>query len=391
MVRRSKIACIFRKELRDAFRDRKSMINVLIYALLGPIIMIPMLVFLAKPLSGGSREEALHVPGIGVERAPALMEALLERNILVDKAELDPVDAVRSGRADVVVVVADDYATNVLAGRPGGVRVVSDGSRTTSLTGAHRVTVAIESYGRRVGVQRLLARGVSPSIVSSVDVMTEDVSTPQQQAALLLGSVPMFVLMAMIMGSCFAAVDVTAGERERGSLEPLLANPVTTAEVVLGKLLCVAALGAGATIASVSAFGLVLELSARFALADMSFALSLRGALLIILGLMPLSLMVAALEMLLAASAKTVREANTVVMMLTILPVVPGMAMLFGKLPSAVTHIPVVAEEHLIVETLRGETITVARVLIGDGIALAAAALLVLVAIRLSRPPRSSH
>jgi sodium transport system permease protein len=361
LPRRATIACIYRKELTDAVRDRKSMLTVLLYTLIGPLILIPLLVFIAKPLSGAASEATLRVPTIGVARAPGLVEALRDANIVAEETTLDPAAAVRAGQAEVVLVVSEGYGAALLAGKPAGVRIVADRSRASGAMSIRRVTAVVDGYGRRIGAQRLLARGISPSIGSAIDVQNEEVSTSQERAALLLGSIPMFVLMAMIMGSGFAAVDVTAGERERGSLEPLLANPVTAAEVVLGKLLAVATLGAAATFACVCAFGGVLEAATRLSAADASVAFTLRGTVLILVAVLPLALAIAALEMVLAGTAKTVREANTVVMLLTLVPTVPGMALLFGRVPGWLGHLPVIGEEILVLDTLQGKTVSLVR------------------------------
>ena len=84
---------------------------------------------------------------------------------------------------------------------------------------------------------RLVARGVSPLALRPLNVDEVDVSTPSGRSAILLGMMSYFFIFALLMGGMYLAIDTTAGERERGSLEPLLALPVTRGQLMLGKII----------------------------------------------------------------------------------------------------------------------------------------------------------
>lgn len=388
MIRPARAWSVFRKEMKDGFRDRKALFNVFFYAFIGPVVLLAVLAYAAKPLTGAG-EEAIRLPTVGIDRAPFLIEALAERNIVAYAAEGDPRESIRTGAAEVALIIPETYPTEVREGKSATVQVITDRSRTGSALSLRRVMGTLEGYSRKVGIQRLLVRGIAPSVTSGLDLQVDEVSTAREQFAAILGSMPMFMLMALVMGSAFVAVDVTAGERERGSLEPLLANPVSDGEVMLGKLLAVAVFGAVAMLVCVTAFALGLHLAAAKDLVGQAFPISARAAVAIVLSLLPLSLLVAALEMVLASRAKTTREANTQIMLLTLLPLIPGLAMMFGRVSPALTALPLFGQQVFIFEVIRGSEISVSKTALCVVSTVLTAVLLALVGIGQQRRART--
>jgi sodium transport system permease protein len=236
------------------------------------------------------------------------------------------------------------------------VRIVTDRSRTTVAGEIQRVGQALEAYGRTVGALRLMARGVSPTIALAVAIEIDDVAAPESGGAQLLAMVPMLLLMSVFVGGMYVAVDVTAGERERGSLEPLLANPITASDVVLGKLGAVVFFAGAALVLSDVAFTLVIGVAPFPDVPGMKFKLDVFGALQILAALVPLLLPICALQMLLAGRSRSVKEGNTAVMLLTMVPMLPGLFLAFTPFKPTISSmaVPVFAQEVLVNQILRG-------------------------------------
>jgi len=240
------------------------------------------------------------------------------------------------------------------------------------------VRAALTQYGGLVGAQRLVARGVSPELLRPIRVEDKDLATPEKQAAMVLNVIPLFLVLAVFMGGLNVAIDVTAGERERGSLEPLLLNPVARLAVVLGKwtVTVIAAIAAAAV--SVLAFYVIvhrvplheLGVKARFEAPEIAK---------VTLALLPLALLASSLEMLVATYARSFKEAQTYTQLLTMAPMVPGMLLSFSPVkPQAwMMLVPVFGQDVMLTEVMRGEAVPALWYALGaiGALALAAVAL----------------
>jgi sodium transport system permease protein len=370
---------VFAKEVTDNLRDRRSVATSLLYAILGPLVLIPLLGFAGHV----GDTKVLRVPVQGAELAPGLLSYLRERDIeATTPAPADPAEAVRTLACDLVIVVSPSYPADLRAGRPAMVRIVADESRESAGGEIRRVAGAIEAYSETVGVLRLMARGVSPTVISAIAIVTDDVATPESKGATLLSVVPMFLLVAIFAGGIYIAVDVTSGERERGSLEPLMATPASAAQLVLGKLGAVMFFALGTLVVTDVAFALVINFAPFPEIAGLKFRLGV-GAALEILGLLvPLLLPVAATQMLLASRSRSVKEAFTAVSLCTFIPMVSGLFLTFSPYNATLSSmtIPVFAQNLLVNEVLRGgalrpvEVAVAALVTAAVGAALAALA-----------------
>jgi sodium transport system permease protein len=205
-----------------------------------------------------------------------------------------------------------------------------------------------------VGAYRLVARGTDPNVVAALAVEIDDVATPESEGAMLLGIVPLFLITTIFLGGLYVAVDVTAGERERGSLEPLLATPVTTTEVVLGKLGAVIVFSLLALTVTLVGFAVVINLP--FAeIPGLKFKLGLVGALEILVALVPLLLPAAALQMLVAGRSRSVKEALTAASVCSMLPMIPGLLVILApfKTTTQAMLVPLYGQNLLMTEVLR--------------------------------------
>jgi sodium transport system permease protein len=214
----------------------------------------------------------------------------------------------------------------------------------------------IGGYTSEMGALRLLARGVAPVVGRPVAIAERDLSNAQSRAGLLLAILPYFLVVAIFIGGMYLAIDVTAGERERQSLEPLLLTPVARDQIVIGKILAISVYALFSVAISVVAFAICLRFVPT---AELGFDLQLplRIGLLIWLVAAPLSVVAAALQTLTAARAKTFREAQSYLQLMMFIPLVPSLIQMINpaRPPEWMYRLPIFNQSLLIGELSRGE------------------------------------
>lgn len=380
----SGVTVVFLKELVDNLRDRRSLLSTLGYALLGPGIILLLIVVMGNIFSE-EMEKPLELPVSGRENAPALVQYLEQRNVVLEEAPADPREAVRNGDVDVVLIIPDDYGEDFGAGQTATVQIVTDSSRTSAMPNVRRAHNLVEQYARQIGALRLLARGVSPSVVNAVSVEAVDVSTPQSQALIFLNMLPYFLVMAVFLGGATVIIDMTAGERERNSLEPLLINPIERWKLVLGKLLASLPFSIATLAVSLVAFAAVFNVFPVERFMGMRLSVDVLALFNIFLICLPMVLLAGALQMIIATFTRTHKEAQSYVNWLPLIPALPGMALAFLPVKPTVWAmlIPTFGQQMLINQLMRGEVVDAVHVLVSTVSTLLVSVALVLVAIRM--------
>jgi sodium transport system permease protein len=344
---------ILRKELKDHLRDRRSIFSGLLMPILGPVSFLLMFTLIA---SWVRQDQPLTVPVAGAQNAPSLIAFLQRHGAIVETAPADYEAQVRDGKLDLALSVPDDYGKEFEAGRSAPAMLVSDGSRNKSRPQVFRARRLLEMYARRMSALRMIARGVSPMLVAPLELTDVDLATPEKAAANVLSIMPLFLLMAVFVGGLHLAIDATAGERERGSLEPLLVNPVSRFSVVAGKWLAISLATVFAVLVSLIGYRLAI---ARVPLQDLGvkFQLGMPEMLGMLAACVPLSLFAAALQMTLAFFARTFKEAQTYLSMLMLVPMFPATFIALQPIKSARWEmlVPVLGQTLLMADVLRGE------------------------------------
>ncbi|MBS2020878.1 MAG: ABC transporter permease [Deltaproteobacteria bacterium] len=342
-------------------RDRRAVMSALIMPIVGPVTIAAMLTVIAGWMR---QDKPLKMPVQNAERAPNLIEYLKRNSVEIEAATANPEDKVRDGTYDLVLTIPQDYAEDFTEGHTAHLELLVDNSRNKARSSVVRAQRLLRQFSTTLGSLRLLARGVSPSLANPVQIDEVDLSTPEKLAAQLLGSVPIFLLMAVFMAGMYLAIDATAGERERGSLEPLLVNPVTRMSVVIGKWaagvtatwlgLSVALVGFGFTISRVPLQDLGVKL--QLGLSHLGWLLAL---------LIPLSLLASGVQIAMSLYARSFKEAQTYLSLLMILPVVPAtVSAISPSDPKAwMMFVPVLAQSNLLSEVMRGEPLKLSWVL----------------------------
>ena len=312
---------VLRKELLDGVRDRRALFSALLYPLLGPLLSGLLFGFMADK----QREAAeVPVPVAGSEHAPELIEWLETHAVEVVEAPEDPRAAVREGEVPLALVIPEDFGVKLGAGTTIELQLIVDGSRNDARPAVAHAQKLLEKFGTSVASMRLLARGVDPQVVRPVAVAEIQVASQQELAANLFAFVPMFVLIATFVGGMQVAVDATAGERERGSLEPLLLNPVPRAAIVVGKWLAAVVFALACVILTLICCVVVLEYTPVRDL-GLSLALGPRELLWVLLAAAPMALMASAIQILVASFARSFKEAQTYISLLLFVPMIPAL------------------------------------------------------------------
>ena len=348
------------KELRETVRDRRSLLSGLFYGIWGPLVMALALTALARDRSD---DTPLNLVASGGDQAVSLMAFFAERLVTIESCQgescggkpLGLPDRIRKHEVPVALEISTDYPDDFRAARPATVTLLFDGSWTESRNKADRVRTLLNEYARRVNDTRLILRGITPSAVAALDIAERDLSTAASRAGAALGTLPIFVLLAAFVGGMSVAADVTAGERERGSLEALLMNPVPRLALAAGKW-------AATTIVALATITVTLAVShailrhPRIQAIDLPVGLSLTDAAQMWLLLAPLALLVTAVQLLIALQARTYKEAQTQLSLLMFVPMIPGFLFAFGSLQSApwMVQVPVLGQHLMITGMVRG-------------------------------------
>lgn len=384
------VRAVFLKELTDALRDRRSLISALIFPLLMPLLIGGMFHLLVQREAPTPRAE---LPTVGAERAPELATQLrlagLDLTGVTEAQAAAPLEAVKERALPAVLVIPEGYAEALAQGRPAALELYLDEGDAASRRTARRAERAIQEHSARLGALRLIARGVDPSLSHPVSLERHDASTEAALAAQVLGLFPMLALMAAFIGGMQVAIDTTAGERERGSLEPLLINPAPRFTLTLGKWLT-------ATSFALTSAWLTLGLSAitmnqvDMAQIGLPFQLSLRQALMMALLVLPIAPLASALEMTIATFARSYKEAQTYLSMVLFIPMLPGMWLTLSPTATEpwMSAVPILGQTALLSDVLSGKAVSSGAVALASLSAVLLSVLAVAFAARLLRSER---
>ncbi|MFT5322019.1 MAG: sodium transport system permease protein [Pseudohongiellaceae bacterium] len=362
---------ITRKELKDALRDRRALGALLLFPILGPVMiyfMFNMIIDIAEEAGEVS------LPVVGAQYANDLVDYLEQNGIEIEtvnlnaaanpdsdfysEAQLEEIrEAIRSRRFDFVLLVPEKFDELIGASRSSNIELHMESTRTTASPKIGRVDGLIQAWGRETAALRLITRGVNPAVIAPVNVVRVDVASQQSRVQSILGMVPFFVIMAAFVCGMGVAVDVTAGERERKSLEPLLVNPVPRYTIVIGKWMAAVVF---------SAVGLVLVMILNF------FSLSLVpleevgivfniGSLEIIgvlVTTLPLALFAPSIQIFVGIFAKSFKDAQAYLSFIMMLPMAP---FFFNMLNTQdrefwMNFVPMLGQHMLLTDVVRGET-----------------------------------
>jgi sodium transport system permease protein len=373
---------ISRKEVLDGSRDRRSISSLVFSAVISPILFGLMFTVAAERRKSA---DEITLPVEGAQYAPALVDWLGQQSgVTVAPPPADAEKAVASRDEDVVLIVDKDFAKNMARAVPAQVKLVSDVTRDSARPKVTRVRNLVAAYSSQTSGLRLIARGVAPSVASAVRIEEVEVSSSQQRLATQLSILPLLLVVAALTGSMQLAIDSTAGERERGSLEALLLNPVPRGALAAGKWLAASLFGCCAVVFSML---LTINVMRRVPWHDLGIRFRVSDAeLMSLLALiLPLALFLSALVMFASTFARSFKEAQSYLGMLMLLPMLPGLVSTMYPLAGRpwMAPVPVLGQYALAADVLGGKPPGIAFYLLAGMSVVACAIVLVTLTARL--------
>ncbi|MBV8634370.1 MAG: ABC transporter permease [Burkholderiaceae bacterium] len=374
----NKFSVVLRKELREAFRDRRALGVLLLI-----VVIYPMMLWVALhkiiDLAVKGEHENISLVVIGAPQVPTLVSLLEQKNIKVtardDMNENDITELLSQREVMAVIKVGSKFTDSYNNMRPARIEFWFD-SANDQPSKLRRVETVLHNYNAMIASSRLLAHGVSPAALTPIQLQSYDTATNASRSVQFLGALLGIFFAASFFFCLNTAMDTTAGERERRSLEILLAQPIPSLQLIMGKWLATA---------SLAIIGLTLELTvAHLILIFMpleEIGMSWRMSWPMLYGMtacaIPLCLFAAAFEIALAMNAKTFKEAQTMMSFAVILPMIPTIVVPMLDLNTAtwMYAVPVLANQTLLLETAKGQTIGILPYVLTIGSSMAAALL----------------
>ena len=352
---------IFIKEMRETLREKRTIGLLLLVTLMYPVLTGFLMQHLIDRSTRAERE-GVELAVIGAQKAPTLMAQLKQKNITVtESAALDDaaIEALlHKGKVAGVLRLSDKFTDNYTAMRPARVELWYDSAAEKNAQ-RREVEEVLDAYAANVASARLLAHGVSPAALAPIEVQRYDTGTNASRSALFIGSMLSMLFFPAFFCGMSAAVDSTAGERERRSMEVLMAQPARAWEIVAGKWLMAGAL---------AIFGLTLELILMHLVLSwmpleelgMSWALNWSDVAMVCIVALPLSLLAAALQIALAMNAKSFKEAQSLLSIVLMLPLLPGavVSMMDLKTATWMYAVPMLSNQTLLREISKGVEIS---------------------------------
>ena len=383
------IRTVFSKEVTDNFRDRRTLLTALLMGpLFGPILFA-FVINLSVNQSLSNENEALDLPVIGRENAPNLVAYLQSNNINIKDGPGTrdaAIEAVTNGELDVVVVIPESFGEDLSELIPATVEIITDQANTQAERDTRRARRTLQRYNQELAAMRLSIRGVSPQLMRPLNIDEVDVSTPSGRSAMLLGMLSYFFIFALLTGGMNLAIDATAGERERGSLEPLLCLPVKRDHLIFGKIFAACLFMALSLSLSLTCFYFTLKF---MPLEELGMTPNF-GPLVVVIAfllLVPFALVGAALMTMVASFTKSFKEAQTWVGVVLLAPTLPILivSILMVRPSTALMFVPSLSQHLLLVGLIKNEPLNALHVVVSVGGTLLFGAILTWICARLYR------
>ncbi|WP_395770643.1 ABC transporter permease [Arenimonas sp.] len=351
---------VIRKELLDLFRDRKTFyLSLLMAPLLFPVLILGM-GKLASNRIATQVENPLELPVIGAERAPNLINYLAGQNVIIKPAPKNPEGEIAAQNVDVILSIPANYAEKWRNSEPAAIEILHDSSRSDTEIPLKRLKILLQNYSNTTGSLRLLSRGISPMANQAVRLDYKDLATPESRIGQALAFLPYLLILTGFLGGAALVIDATAGERERQSLEPLLATPAARGVIMSGKITAAASFGLLGLLLTLVSFKFSFMLAPSLGI---KLSLDWLQVAQLLLVLVPIVLIGTCLLTAIAAGSKSVKEAQSYMSILMMLPILPTIILMVNPMKNALWQfaVPFLAQNQMILKIVRSETISAAE------------------------------
>jgi len=330
------IGIVYRKELVDSLRDRRTLISMIVVPLLlMPLLTIGLGVILVRQV-GQAREEVPKVMILGGEDSPKV-RAELEKleGVQIVPQKLDYAEEISDKQIRAAVEIPAGFDAKLAAGQPMSVKIYMYHGELRSGFGADRLQKFFRDLRDRAIRERLEARQLTEDLIHPFDIEQPNVAPPEKVSGEILGGlVPYFVILLCLTGAMYPAMDLTAGEKERGTIETILCSPVSRTHLVLGKFLMVLTASIATAVLSVISmtvsFGvgkkMLQGLDNGAADAVLQITMTAKAVISVFVMVLPLAVLFSAALLAIALFAKSFKEAQSYISPLMIVVVLPAVA-----------------------------------------------------------------
>jgi sodium transport system permease protein len=340
---------IFKKELKDTLRDRRTLIFMVVMPFVFIFLILQISVKIGASLERKAQEKILKIGLIDNNNAPELKAKLFEKekfqikeNIKKDQIE----DLLKNETFDFILVFNQEFDQSVLAGKTGEVEIHYKHS-TENQRAKMRIRRVINSYRDQLLDQRLQERDLEKSFVTPVSIMEHDIATMKQKIGEIAGGyIPYLFIIFSFLGAMYPAIDLAAGEKERGTIETVLVSPATRGEIVMGKFMVITLAGFATAVLSIVWLFITVKQMGELPKDILSAIMKIIGfksmATLLSL-LLPLCIFFAALLLSASVFAKSYKEAQSIIAPLNFIVIVPVFIGIFPgiKLTATTALIPI--------------------------------------------------
>ncbi len=336
-MRLRNVGIVYRKEILDSLRDRRTMISMIVV----PILLMPLMTIgmgaLSLRLVRRAQQEVPRVMILGGEDSPRVVEALKQiPSLEFVPATSDYAARISNKEIRAAVEVPPGFDAALAAGEPAEVQIDAYEGEIKSEFGAQRLENFFRELRDRTIADRLAARNLPASFIRPFEVTKKNVASPEKVGAAVLGGlIPYLVILLCLTGAMYPAIDLTAGEKERGTMETILTSPVSRTHLVLGKFLAVLTASIATAVLSVTSMGVSFRYT-KTVMRDLpeeaarQFRLSIdpKAALAVFAMVLPIAVLFSAALLAISLFAKSYKEAQSYISPLMIVVILPAVASL---------------------------------------------------------------
>jgi len=356
------VGVVYRKELTEWLRDRRTLISTVVVPLVAFPILISGMISLSSVLIKGAKKEVPKVMIIGGDDSPGVVAALRANKELeiVPYAESWK-DQITNKEIRAAVEIPAGFEASLEKGTAETVKIDFYEGEIKSSFGAEHVENSLKSYRDDLVKKRLEAKNLSPSMISPFDIKQENVAPPEKVGGASFGSfIGYMVIILSMTGAMYPAIDLTAGEKERGTMETILSSPISRLDLVLGKFLLIFSASLTTAILSVTSMGLSFAYMGASLKNDagqpLNMHLGFTSIVAVFLMALPLAVLFAAALMTIALFAKTYKEAQSYLTPMTFVVVIPAVASVLPgvELNSKLALVPILNTSLICKEIITG-------------------------------------
>lgn len=344
------LTIIFRKELRDMLRDRRTLFFMIVMPFLVIFLIFNLSMRLGMDMEKRAQEKELQVAVFAAGPLPEFINMLqvskkVKINTTVNKKEIE--QTVQNGRLDFAISFAEDFSETVDREGTNEVQIYYKASTSENEMALERIRKVMEKYKQQLLERRLQKKNMTAAFVEPIKIVEKDVSSIREKMGQRLGGMlPYFLVIFCFLGAMYPAIDLAAGEKERGTMETLLVSPASRLQIVVGKFLVVTASGIFTALSSVLWLYLVFRQSRMIPPGVLGVILKLiewKSLLLLFSMIIPLCAFFAAILLSVSVFAKSYKEAQSIITPLNIMIIIPVLIGIFPgiKLNATTALIPI--------------------------------------------------